>query len=767
MLPAFSKCVLGSWGLRATPAFARPLYTAGLAERASALSSNEPAIVDYRQLLALNTRGIALPSIARGWDTATLDSELRHATATQLGSAANGKDVPTAVQRELARRHGIQLPVGACRHTAATRLATVLPPPIRHLAVLYGVLEYNGAVPPSAAAARQLLKEGAQARTHAHPLDSDLSPVALGQISDLVHRLGYVGRPPYSYGAAQLMAACLRTILADVDDEARLRPLPSMDTRQAELLRYLRSRRCPPGGHPRGGMPAVLDVDLGSRAGVSRLAAARNILQLIQNHELCASPQGEPVEALRALGLSGPVPPTTGEALSLAAELRDRCLPAAPHHLAALRAMGWYDHNHSYSHSCSRGGSSSSSSSSSGSSGTAAAAVVGGGGSGGGEAGVPEPESVAHFKAVLRVLRRADTDAATPATRGALRHLCELRRQQHGGSGGGGATAAGSAGPAVAAGMAARLSDGFAGAVSGAAAGASGQHVAGSSSSSSSSSSSCPSQLEVRVAIEELPLSEQMADRLLELGWSGPMPATHGAALALEDYLANQRSPASYGSSSSGGGGSSSGSSSNGNGGGGSSSYASSYSRTSPSPYSSVTAATASGGRVSATTYGGSSSAGPGSGQSGMAFRRTNGPGSSSGSRSSYEPLDPSSYLPYRSTPPHHPNSGDQAGSESGSGAGASGHPSAHMTALISKLGSTPEEFLTKIQIRGMFPGSVSEWYLPTMSHEEAAHVLACLVAARRLVLQRVRGAGYDEYVERWSTAEAEGDWWGMEWLWH
>lgn len=50
-----------------------------------------------------------------------------------------------------------------------------------------------------------------------------------------------------------------------------------MDTRQAELLRYLRSRRAPPGTR---GMPAVLDVDLGCRAGVSRLAAARNILQV-------------------------------------------------------------------------------------------------------------------------------------------------------------------------------------------------------------------------------------------------------------------------------------------------------------------------------------------------------------------------------------------------------------------------------------------------------------------------------------------------------
>lgn len=320
------------------------------------------------------------------------------------------------------------------------------------------------------------------------------------------------------------------------------------------------------------------------------------------------------------------------------------------------------------------------------------------------------------------------------------------------------------------------------------------------------------------------------------------MPDTHGAALALEDYLANHRS--AYGSSSS--------SSSNGasNGSSSSSSYAPSYSRAAPapSPYSSVTGATASGGRVSAASYGGSSSAGQqgqGAGQ-GVAFRRTNGnPGSSSGggvsSRSSYEPLDPSSYLPYRSMPSHaagHPGGGG-SGPDSGSGSGHAYAPHAQqLTSLISKLGSSPEEFLTKIQIRGMFPGSVSEWYLPTMSHEEAAHVLGCLVAARRLVLQRVsaiacalvlwfvgcgyvpvplpaltaatssssaglllhrlaaaacllptfvlchthtvlflccfhphankqvRGSGYDEYVDRWSTAEAEGDWWGMEWLW-
>ena len=224
--------------------------------------------------------------------------------------------------------------------------------------------------------------------------------------------------------------------------------------------------------------------------------------------------------ALRALGLSGPVPPTTGEALSLAAELRDRCRPAAPHHLAALRALGWYDNSGSSStsggssgggNSSSRGGGSSSSSGGSGSSGGGSSSS---GGSSGGAA-VLEPESVAHVKAVMRVLRRADTDAATPATRGALRHLAELRRQQHGVSAGGG----GGGGGAAAAVAAASGATGAAGAGAGTAGGGGGGGGGGRRGGGGSWGvlGTCPSQLEVRVAIEELPLSGQMADRLLEL----------------------------------------------------------------------------------------------------------------------------------------------------------------------------------------------------------------------------------------------------------
>jgi hypothetical protein len=71
------------------------------------------------------------------------------------------------------------------------------------------------------------------------------------------------------------------------------------------------------------------------------------------------------------------------------------------------------------------------------------------------------------------------------------------------------------------------------------------------------------------------------------------------------------------------------------------------------------------------------------------------------------------------------------------------------------------------VSIRSLFPGAVSEWYLASMDHEEAEHLLACLLAARRVVLNRVSNPhGYDEYVERWAGAAAEGDWWGCEWLW-
>ncbi|GIL60059.1 hypothetical protein Vafri_14730 [Volvox africanus] len=198
-------------------------------------------------------------------------------------------------------------------------------------------------------------------------------------------------------------------------------------------------------------MPAVLDVDLSSHPPVSRLAAARNILQLLQNHELCASPTGTAVEALHALGHVGPVPPTTGEALMLALELRDRCFRPKPAHIAALHAAAPMF---------------------SGAAGSAAAAA----------AAAAEPDSLAHFKAMLRVLRRADTDAATPATRTAQRHLAELRRRTP-------------ASPHAAAAAVAPWSGGGAAAAVG----------------------PCPSQLEVRAAIDDLPLSETMMERLFDL----------------------------------------------------------------------------------------------------------------------------------------------------------------------------------------------------------------------------------------------------------
>ncbi|GIL82470.1 hypothetical protein Vretifemale_11458, partial [Volvox reticuliferus] len=580
--------------------------------------SDNASSISSSQLTLLNHLG-TLPSIARNWDARTVQAELRNVDAASFAELELSRSEPTAVQRVLAKRHGVVLPVGASRLAAAATLATVQPPSIRSLAVLYGVLEYDGDVPASDAAARQLVRRLALERPHSHPLDTDLSPVARSQINELFNRLGYIGRLPYSYGSAQLMAVCLRTILADVDDEARLRPLPGLDPRQADLIRYLRSRRAPP-GHTRG-MPAVLDLDLPSHPAVSRLAAARNILQLLQNHELCASPTGTTAEALQKLGHVGPIPPTTGETLMLVSELRDRCLRPKSAHIAALRAATAL---------------------SGAAAGSAATNAV--------LAAAAEPDSVAHFKAMLRVLRRADTDAATPATRTAQQHLAELRRRT----------------PAS----------------SHAAAAAIAPWSGGSAAAAAAAVGPCPSQLEVRAAIEDLPLSETMMERLFDLGWQGPMPATHGSALALEEYLLHHKNTANTSPSA----------------------------NASPGPSRNPHADTPTVAAVLTASGAGSQ------------LRR-----------------------PGQYTAQHHDDTYDRR---------------IRLPYHISRLGSTPEEALTKIQIRGMFPGAVSEWYLPTMSHEEAKHVLSCLMAMRRVVLERVSGGSYDEYVDRWSEAEAEGDWW-------
>ncbi len=189
---------------------------------------------------------------------------------------------------------------------------------------------------------------------------------------------------------------------------------------------------------------------------------------------------GNTVEALRNLGHAGPVPPTTGEALMLVRELRDRCLSPTPAQLAALRAAG-YD-----------------------------AAGVPGAGAPAAAAAVaspppPCPDSAAHVKALLRVLRRADVDAATPATRTALRHLADLRRRAPA-SPHAAAAAVPWGGRAGGAGTAGRDAYGR-GEGAGAATGAVGP---------------CPSLLEVRTAIEDLPLSEPMMERLFDLvgGWA-------------------------------------------------------------------------------------------------------------------------------------------------------------------------------------------------------------------------------------------------------
>ncbi|GLI70714.1 hypothetical protein VaNZ11_015738, partial [Volvox africanus] len=478
--PARLRCLAGSshgFNFHADPyGFIERVCSFYSVAVSKSVSADTAASISSSQLTLLNHLG-TLPSVARNWDTRTVEAELRNVDAASFAELELSRSEPTAVQRVLAKRHGVVLPVGASRLAASATLATVQPPSIRSLAVLYGVLEYDGDVPASDAAARQLVRRLALERPHSHPLDTDLSPVARSQVNELFNRLGYIGRLPYSYGSAQLMTVCLRTILADVDDEARLRPLPVLDPRQADLIRYLRSRRAAP-GRTRG-MPAVLDVDLSSHPPVSRLAAARNILQLLQNHELCATPTGTAVEALQALGHVGPVPPTTGETLMLASELRDRCFRPKPAHMAALHAAA---------------------ATFSGAAGSAAAAAA---------AAAAEPDSLAHFKAMLHVLRRADTDAATPATRTAQRHLAELRRR----------TPASSHAAAAAV---APWSDGGAAAALG----------------------PCPSQLEVRAAIEDLPLSETLMERLFDLGWQGPMPATHGSALALEEYLVHHKNTA-------------------------------------------------------------------------------------------------------------------------------------------------------------------------------------------------------------------------------
>ncbi len=54
------------------------------------------------------------------------------------------------------QRHGLPLPLGAPREAAASRLSAVRPPSVQSLALLYGVLDHQGAVPNSAAAARQV-----------------------------------------------------------------------------------------------------------------------------------------------------------------------------------------------------------------------------------------------------------------------------------------------------------------------------------------------------------------------------------------------------------------------------------------------------------------------------------------------------------------------------------------------------------------------------------------------------------------------------------
>ncbi|KAG2501427.1 hypothetical protein HYH03_001210 [Edaphochlamys debaryana] len=560
---------------------------------------------------------------------------------------------------------GVPLPPGTTRAAAAALLEQALPPAVRHLAVLYGALGYDGPLPPTAAAARQLLRERSQALPQPHPLDADLAPVALAQVYELTNRLGYIGRSPFSFAAAQLTAACLRTILTDVEDEARLRPLPGMDSRQADLIQYLRSRRAPPGTR---GMPAVQDLDLGARGGVNRLQAARHILQLLQNHELSAAPApgSEPLRRLRALGLAGPVPPNVGECLMLAQELTDRCLTPSPAMRAALEAAGYPP-----------------------------------------PSTAPQPESTAHAKAVLRVLRRSDVEAATPATRHGIKALADLRRRP---------LAAPHAAVAAA----------VAGAPSGA--GAAGLALG-----------PCPSHLEVQVAASDQPMSEAIMTRLIDLGWSGPMPATHGAAVALEDLLVQSRTAAA-------------------------------------ALMAAAAAANANGQRPNIVASVPPPSSGPPSSSSSSSHHHAhpheqNGAPSASSSSGSSSTITTgrTSVPPYR----HSGNGVSMPGASQhspyynqyDSRASMQQGPVQHM---ISRLGSSPEEALVKIQIRGMFPGAVSEWYLPSMCREEAEHLLACLVAARRAVLEQVRhGEGYDAAVERWGSAEAEGDWWGSEWLWH
>ncbi|KXZ41964.1 hypothetical protein GPECTOR_233g537 [Gonium pectorale] len=546
------------------------------------------------QLLTLNRHG-ALPSVARRWDARTVELALRNAAAS---AGAEGVPGPTAVQLAVAQRLGVSLPPGANHAAAAAALAAAQPPPVRHISVLYGVLGYGGPVPPSAAAARTLLKHLAQSRAPlCHALDLDTSPVALGQMTELYSRLGFVGRPPFSFAGAQTMAVCLRTILGDVEDEARLRPLPGMTHRQADLIRYLRTRRAPPGTR---GLPAVMDLDMppdpdplegplqqdadpigpgsdggaasgrGRRSGVTRLAAARHILQLLQNHELSAPPSPEAAAALRSLGHSGPVPPCAGEAAMLAAELRDRCERPTDAQLAALAAAGY----------------------------------------------------------------------------------------------GGGGAGAGGGGPAAAA----------------------------------------------------PPLPESVAH-----GWPGPMPATHGAAAALEEALVQHSGR-----------------------------------------YNAAAAAGVAAG--DAPQYGGAG--GGGGGAQGALGRISGGYPPAAPHRSH----DNHNHQPSRAYGPGGPPYGEQYGGQGhyGSSQPHAQEARARIADFLAKLGTRdPGEALAKIQIRSLFPGAVSEWHLRSMCGQEADHLLACLAGARRTVLERVRTTEYDEYVERWAGAEAEGDWWGVEWLWH
>lgn len=358
--------------------------------------------------------------------------------------------------------------------------------------------------------------------------------------------------------------------------------------------------------------------------------------QLLQNHELCATPTADsPVvqQLYGSLGHRGPVPPTIGEATMLAQELRDRCMRPTQAQLSALRAVGYFD-----------------------------------GAAGGGRAvpAGPVPDNVATVKAIFRVMRRADLAAAAPASRRQLDQLAALRRRALQSAGG---SAAGAVGP-------------------------------------------CPSSLEVEAAVEALPLSHEMLERLVELGWvSGPMPATHGSAVALEEFLM------SYNGSRAGGAG----------------------------------------------TGTAGAAAGAGAGSPGVAGTGMPGP----------HPYPGGSAVGLADGA-HHGGAAAAATAAAHSGSGGSLYGSGHRPPSVpyqpsydmSRLAASPEELLVKTAIRSLYRGAVSEWHLPTMCNDEARHVLACLRAARGSVAARARGPLYDEYGDRWPASDADAEWWSMEWLW-